>query len=92
MIRCDSNQRCDVCPIERLPVADDRVMAGESARSVIRVLRAGGEDVSAVKFSELVLRAEQNTAWHHSERLQGPVIGAVAINLAGKCKVTQEGI
>ena len=85
MIHCDSNQRCEFCPVERLSNAEDRVKAGNTVRSVVRILSDG--NIDTVKLSTLRVVAEEISAHMHSGELTGHVIGAAAINLAGECKV-----
>jgi hypothetical protein len=90
MIRCDSNQRCEACPIGQLPNADDRVKAGNVVRSVTRVLLAGGEDnISTLSFGNLKFVASERAAFLHAEEFTAPIIGATAISLAGECKVEE---
>jgi hypothetical protein len=84
-IHCDSNQRCEACPIERLSEASDRVKAGDITRRVIRTLVPGPNYVG-IEINELGTVARQRASGMGAGELASYVVGAVAINLSGQCE------
>jgi len=86
MVHCDSNQRCEACPVERLPNAGDRIKAGGIVRTVVRILSSAG-DIATTRISVMRGVTEERAAFMDAEELTAPIIGAVAINLADECKV-----
>ena len=85
MINCDSSARCEACPIERLPEARDRVIAGIIVRRIIRDVPESRKD--SITLGLLRTTAGEQAAVLGADELTAPVIGAVAINLADECKV-----
>lgn len=83
-MRCDSNQRCEACPIESLPKASDRVLAGNVTRSVVRTLSSVEEGHQNIGTFRMV--AEDRAAYLYAEELTATVVGAAAITLTGNCK------
>lgn len=89
MVHCDSNQRCAACPIERLPDASDRVLAGSVVRSISRKLQYSNE--RELTLSTVRIITEERASHMYAEELIPQVFGAVALNLSGQCKLEEIG-
>lgn len=81
---CGDNPRCEACPIERLPDSEDRVMAGEAVRLVVKDLWEITDDQN--KLAEIQELASDTTGLLTIPHLAPYVVGAAAIVATGNCK------
>ena len=86
---CDSNQRCEVCPIQRLEDADARIWGAQIVTASRRTLNDDITSPSQASVETVVQTVEYFADEFNRPELAGAAVGALAITMADKCKLEE---
>jgi hypothetical protein len=85
MIRCDSNQRCEACPIEVLDDPKAKMMASHVVRSAESELTWNGTVLTDATLEDVADVVHEKIQLVGRPGLEGVAIGAIAILASEYC-------
>jgi|GEM_PF-2948131 len=93
MVRCNSDDRCEPCPIRLLKKAHDKAAAGELVRAAFREARIdvenAGKSWEDVEAGTLLYVIDEHAQEMGVQELKPFAVGATVLQLTKLCKVGQ---